>query len=108
MPKESEVLTESGFMKKLRDDADFRAEVEADARSAIGGALPPQVDSVRVVEDTGGVVHFVFPPDPNGELSDEALSGTSGGVNVAQFLRPDNPWINVDPGGFISAACHRQ
>jgi hypothetical protein len=35
--------------------------------------------TVRVVEDTDTRMHFVLPPKPTGQLSDEALDAAAGG-----------------------------
>ena len=84
MPNEKErALTFAAFAKQWREDADFRAEFEADPKSAIaarGGELIREVEDVRVVEDTEDTVHFVLPPNPNGAMSEQALAGVSGGV----------------------------
>ena len=85
MPNEKErALTFAAFAKQWREDADFRAEFEADPKSAIaarGGGLIREVEDVRVVEDTEDTVHFVIPPNPNGALSEQALAGVSAGVD---------------------------
>ncbi len=39
----------------------------------------PEGIEVKVVENTDKVFHFVLPPKPSDELSDEALDGVSGG-----------------------------
>ena len=70
------------FVDRFRADADFRAEVEADPKSAfaaLGVEIPPRVDGVRIVENTEDTFHFVLPPGPNGDLPDDELSGISGG-----------------------------
>lgn len=43
------------------------------------GIDPPENVEARIVENTGDVTYFVFPPDPNARLSDESLSGVAGG-----------------------------
>ena len=85
MPNEKErALTFAAFAKQWREDTDFRAEFEADPKSAItarGGELVREVEDVRVVEDTEDTVHFVLPPNPNGAVSDQVLAGVSAGVD---------------------------
>ena len=78
------------FVDRFRAAADFRARVEADPQSAIaalGG-------DVRIVEDTEDTCHFVFPPGPNGRLSDDELSGISGGTVLVDGWETDLPsWL---------------
>ena len=77
-------VTPREFAERLRADPDFRAEVEADPKSAVaalGVEVPPHIDDVRVVEDTGDTLHFVLPPGPDDSLSDDDLSGISGGTD---------------------------
>lgn len=76
-------VTPREFAERLRADPDFRAEVEADPKSAVaalGVEIPPHIDDVRIVENTGDTLHLVLPPGPDGVLSDDDLSGVSGGA----------------------------
>lgn len=62
-------------------DAGFRSRLETDGPAMlreIGYDLPVGAD-VKVVANTSAVMHVVFPPDPNAELGDEALTVVSGG-----------------------------
>ena len=66
-----------------RADADLRARAEAEphavlAENGLDALAPPRAD-LRIVADTGDVVHIMFPPDPNAELADEDLGNMSGG-----------------------------
>ncbi len=66
--------------KAYREDRNFRAEVEANAKAALtarGFAFGRE--EVRVAVDTGDTVHIVFPPNPNGTLTDEELEIAVGG-----------------------------
>ena len=72
--------------KAWREDADFRAEVEADPKAALA-SRGLEIDSpaeVRVAADTEDTVHFVFPPDPNVALPDGAFDGVAGGASGVQ------------------------
>ena len=74
--------------ERYRDDADFRATVSGDARDALAGmglALPEGVE-VRVHANTADTMYLVMPPDPNGELSDEALVAVAGGGVVSSIF----------------------
>lgn len=70
-----------------REDADFRAAVEEDAKTVLaskGSEIHGPVE-VSVAVDTEDVTHFVFPPAPNETLPDIMLGGVSGGTfhNIA-------------------------
>ncbi len=61
-------------------DADFRDRLMADPGSVLsehGLEVEPGVE-IRVVEDTDRVRHFVLPPSPGGDLSEEELSPVAG------------------------------
>ena len=82
--------------KAWREDADFRAEVEADPKAALA-SRGLEIDSpaeVRVAADTEDTVHFVFPPDPNVALPDGAFDGVAGGV-----ARPVQNWDSYQSAG---------
>lgn len=71
------------FAKTWREDAGFRARVQADPQTALsewGLPIPATIDAVCVVENTAETVHLVFPPDPDGALSDSDLDGIAGGT----------------------------
>jgi len=66
------------------EDADFRAALDSDARSALAGMglqLPEGIE-VKVVASTSGQAYVVLPPDPNVDLDDEALTAVAGGSSV--------------------------
>ena len=61
-------------------DEDFKGRLLADPTAVLreyGLEVSPGV-RVEVVEDTEEVRHFVLPPSPSGELSDEELSPVAG------------------------------
>jgi hypothetical protein len=67
--------------KAWRDPA-FKAKLIADPQAVLreaGMAVPVGV-TVKVVENTGTHLHFVLPPKPTGQLSDEALDEVAGGA----------------------------
>jgi hypothetical protein len=82
--------------KAWRDPA-FKAKLLADPHAtltAAGVALPAGL-TVRVVENTDKEFHFVLPPKPTGELSDEALDNVSAGVTPVPAF--SNNWMCAFP-----------
>lgn len=72
--------------RSYREDAEFRAAVETDARAALAARGLDVADwrgELRVAVDTGETVHVVFPPDPHAVLPDGALDGVAGGHALA-------------------------
>lgn len=68
------------FAERYRNDPGARSR-PADLAREFGMALPPDAEA-RVAEDSDGVAHIVFPPDPNAALADESLAAVSGGTNT--------------------------
>ena len=71
--------------QEYRDDAQFRAQLDASPRDVLAGkglTMPAEGD-VRVFVNTENVFHLALPPDPNALISDEALAGVSGGTTCA-------------------------
>jgi len=65
----------------FHSDPGFRAKVENDPSAVFrehGIDLPSNV-AVKVVANDAENLYVVFPPDPNGELSDELLESVAGG-----------------------------
>lgn len=65
-----------------RDPA-YKARLLADPLGALqeAGVAVPAGMAVKVVENTDKHVHFVLPPKPTDELSDEALDKVAGGLH---------------------------
>lgn len=65
-------------------DPAFRSRLETDGAAMLRdmGYSLPEGAAVKVVADTPALLHFVFPPSPNTELTDEALSVVAGGSTV--------------------------
>ena len=59
----------------------FKAKLIADRQAALkeAGVTVPVGVTVKVVENTDTHFHFVLPPKPVAELSDEALEKAAGG-----------------------------
>ena len=74
------------FANRYRNDADLRSRIDggdvADSLSELGIVLPPGIE-VRIVANTADTFHIVMPPDPNADLSDEALSMVAGGKSAS-------------------------
>ena len=72
--------------ERYRQDESLRARVDAgdveDLLPELGINPPPGVE-VRIVADGAGTHHVVLPPDPNQQLSDEALAAVAGGGKTA-------------------------
>jgi hypothetical protein len=64
-----------------RDPA-FKAKLIADPQAVLreAGMAFPAGATVKVVENTGTHLHFVLPPKPVGQLSDEALDEVAAGA----------------------------
>ena len=75
--------------QRYRDDASWRARIDAGDNRAISGLMvdvgltpaPGARVSVRANDDE--TFHFILPPDPNIELADESLGGIVGGANAS-------------------------
>ena len=63
-------------------DPTFKAKLIADPQAVLreAGMAVPAGATVKVVENTGTHLHFVLPPKPVGQLSDEALDEVAGGA----------------------------
>lgn len=68
-------------------DEAFKSRLIADPRAVLrehGLEMAPDIE-VEIVEDTAAVRHFVLPPNPVGELTDEELSPTAGADSFSGF-----------------------
>ena len=69
--------------RKAWSDPAFRAKLLADPRATLlaeGVQVPADV-TIKVVENTGDVIHLVLPARPSDALSDEALAAISAGLS---------------------------
>jgi hypothetical protein len=73
---------------KAWSDPAFKSELLKDANAALGtlGIAIPKGMTVRVFEDTATERHYVLPPQPLGELTDELLEVTVGGFRPAVHI----------------------
>lgn len=73
--------------EQYRQDESLRARVDAgdveDLLPDLGIINPPPEVEIRIVADSADTHHVVLPPDPNQQLSDEALAAVAGGGKTA-------------------------
>ena len=72
------------IVSKARAESPFRAKLLADGNDALKalGIRVPEGVTVKFVEDTPAVWHFVIPAE-EGELSDAELDHVAGGINFS-------------------------
>jgi len=68
------------LVAKAWSDAEFKAKLLADPMKVFkeNSMKVPAGIEVRIVENTAGVMHFILPPEPSDELTDEELGGVAG------------------------------
>ena len=70
---------------RYRDDASKRSHLAAgdiqDLLSELKGPRPPGLDFL-IVANTADTYYFVLPPDPNADVSDEALAAVAAGTTA--------------------------
>ena len=76
------------FAAHYYKDESLRARIGAanpEETLSLLGLDPPENMETRIVENTEDTVYFVFPPDPNAQLSDESLSAVTGGSSTSSI-----------------------
>ncbi len=70
------------LVAKAWEDDDFKAHLLSDPMKVFkeNGIEVPDGIEVRMVENTAETTHFILPPAPGDELSDEQLGAASGGL----------------------------
>jgi Nitrile hydratase, alpha chain len=94
MTPEEQAKKMSQLIAKCWSDEDFKRKLLADPAATLTaeGAEFPAGLSVKAVEDTDKLVHFVIPPKPT-ELSDEDLDQVAGGSRNSCYPGvTDNSW----------------
>ncbi len=69
------------LVAKAWSDDEFKVELLSDPMKVFkeNSIEVPEGIEVRMVENTTDTIHFILPPEPSGELTDEQLEGPSGG-----------------------------
>ena len=69
------------LVAKAWSDAEFKMKLLADPMRVFkeNSMEVPMGIEVRIVENTTGVMHFILPPEPSDELTDEQLAVAAGG-----------------------------
>ncbi len=77
------------IVAKAWSDEAFKAKLLADPAAALkeSGIDVPKGVEVRVVENTASVFHFILPPSPAEELTDEDLDKVAGGGCTGPFCQ---------------------
>ena len=72
------------LVAKAWSDDNFKAELMSDPMKVFckNGIEVPEGIEVRMVENTADTMHFILPPEPSSELTDEELEGASGGIEL--------------------------
>ena len=84
MDKDTHDQRWAAMVANWREDPEFRSRIEEDPKAALaenGIELPGGVEDVRLAVNSEETVHMVFPPDPNGAMSDASLQGVVGGTD---------------------------
>lgn len=77
----------AALSERWHSDPEFRAQAEADPKAALAAAgIATSTEEAIIAVDTEDTVHFVFPPDPNADLTDDDLAATTGGSTGNAYL----------------------
>ena len=73
------------LVAKAWSDDDFKAKLLADPMVVFkeNELTVPEGIEVKMVENTEKITHFILPPEPSDELSDEQLDQAAGGAVYA-------------------------
>lgn len=90
------------IQKALTDPA-FKAELLKNPAAAVEkatGVKVPAGTTIKVVEDSGSVVHLVVPALPKAAMSDADLGKVAGGAGVPQLKTNFKPCDSTNGGVF--------
>ncbi len=75
------------LVAKAWSDDEFKVELLSDPMRVFkeNSIEVPEGIEVRMVENTADTMHFILPPEPSDELSDDELCSVSGGVCFSKF-----------------------
>jgi len=81
------------LVAKAWSDAEFKAKLLADPMKVFkeNSMEVPAGIEVRIVENTADIMHFILPPEPSDELTDEQLTGAAGGM----LLSACSIWLSL-------------
>ena len=83
----------AALSERWRNDPEFRAQAEADPKAALAAAgIAMYTEEAVIAVDTEDTVHFVFPPDPNADLTDADLAAATGGSTGNAYLNSRGEW----------------
>ena len=87
------------LVAKAWEDEAFKADLLADPMRVFkdNGIEVPHGIEIRMVENTADTMHFILPPEPSDELSDEQLAGAAGGGGINKYVDPLDPWGGLNP-----------
>jgi len=79
----------AGIVAHAWADANFKKRLLGDPAAVPKeqGVTVPAGVRVKVLEDTADVVHLTLPGKPTGELSDEQLARTAGGILIGLLAK---------------------
>lgn len=102
MSNEQQSKKISEIMTKCWTDESFKQRLLSDANAALKaeGIVVPAGTTVNVLENTGTVINFVLPENPQAELSDADLDKVAGGGKVVVMpdgtRMPYGQWTNLN------------
>ncbi len=70
------------LVAKAWNDDDFKVELLSDPMRVFkeNSIEVPEGIEIRIVANTAETMHFILPPEPSDELTDEQLEGAAGGM----------------------------
>ena len=97
MNQEAQSNQINSILAKCWADESFKQKLLADPATTLKaeGVEIPAGYTVRVLEHTDKVLHYILPPNPNAELSDSELESVAGGKGIP-YMTLSNIHSGVD------------